>query len=64
MYPLVQYVSADGFDNLDQIKNVNYIEYFIKIHPEKDMDQISKKTEEMRTLINSELWKMIYRVVK
>lgn len=59
-----QYVSADGYVSLEQIDKVNYVEYFKKLHPEKNIDQISEKIEELRTIANSEMWKMIYRVLK
>ena len=59
-----QYLSADGYLSLDQMEEVNYLEYFEKVHPDKDIDQISKKTQEMRTLANSEMWKVVYRVLK
>ncbi len=59
-----QYISADGYISMDQIEEVNYLEYFKKIHPDKDIDQISDKTKELSTLVNSELWKVIYRVIK
>ena len=59
-----QYLSADGFISLDQREEVNYLEYFEKIHPDKNLDQISEKTKEMRTLVNSEMWKVVYRVLK
>ncbi len=59
-----QYVSADGYSSLDQIEVVNYLDYFNKIHPDKHIDHINAKAEELRTLVNSEMWKMIYRVLK
>ncbi len=59
-----QYISADGYTSLDQIEVVNYLEYFNKIHPEKQIDHINTKAEELRTLVNTEMWKMIYRVLK
>lgn len=59
-----QYISADGYVSMDQIEGVNYLEYFEKIHPDEDFDQISKKTKELSTLVNSEMWKVIYRVIK
>jgi len=59
-----QYVSADGYTSLDQIEVVNYLDYFQKIHPGKNVEQINEKDEELRTSVNSEMWKMIYRVIK
>jgi len=46
------------------MEEVNYLEYFEKVHPDKNIDQISKKTQEIRTLANSEMWKVVYRVLK
>ena len=59
-----QYLSADGYISLDQMEEVNYLEYFEKVHPDKDIDKISKKTKELRTLTNSEMWQLVYRVLK
>ena len=59
-----QYLSADGYTSLDQVDEVNYVEYFKKIHPDKDMDQISEKMEELRSLVNSEMWKIEYKSIK
>lgn len=56
-----QYLSADGYSSLEQIDQVNYLEYFHKIHPDKDHDEISKRVEELRELVSTEMWKLIYR---
>jgi len=56
-----QYLSADGYSSLEQIDQVNYLEYFSKIHPDKDPDEISKRVEELRELVSTEMWKLIYR---
>lgn len=58
------YLSADGYTSLEQIDEVDYLKYFQKIHPDKNIDQISKKVEELGTLVNSEMWKVIYKVLK
>lgn len=58
-----QYLSADGYANLEQIDHTNLMKYFKMIHPDKDAAKISDRIEELRTLVNSEMWKMIYRVV-
>lgn len=57
-----QYVSADAYKDLDQITQPDYISYFEKIHPGVDSDEISEKIEELRILVNTEMWKMIYCV--
>jgi len=59
-----QYLSADGYTNLDQIDEVDYVDYFNQIHPDKELDQISEKMEELRTLVNSEMWKIMYKSQK
>lgn len=56
------YLSADGYADLDQMEPSNYIEYFNKIHPHKNFDKISARVEELRTLENSEMWKVIHRI--
>lgn len=56
-----QYLSADGYSSLDQIEQVNYLAYFNKIHPNKNVEQISDRVEELRQLVSTEMWKMIYR---
>ena len=58
-----QYVSADGYRDLEQIDQVDYLSYFSKIHPDKNVDEISDRKEELRTLVNTEMWKMIYCVL-
>lgn len=59
-----QYASAEGFASLDQIEHTNFTEIFNKIHPTKNMEDISQRVEELRTLVNTEMWKMVYRVMK
>lgn len=58
------YLSADGYHSLEQIDVVNYLKYFAKIHPDKNIDQINDKVEELGTLVNSEMWKNIYKILK
>lgn len=57
-----QYLVADAYTSLDQIEPIDFLQYFREIHPEKDIDEISKQIEEMRELVNSEMWKLIYLV--
>lgn len=56
-----QYLSADGYSSLDQIEQVNYLDYFNKIHPDKDVSEISAEVEELRELVSTEMWKLILR---
>lgn len=57
-----QYLAADGYTSLDQIEPFHYLNYFNKIHPGKDIDEINNQMEELRELTNSEMWKLIYRI--
>ena len=57
-----RYLAADAYTSLDQIQPVDFIHYFKDLHPDKNIDQISKKIEEMRELVNNEMWKLIYLV--
>jgi hypothetical protein len=59
-----QYLSADGYTSLEQVDEVDYLQYFQKIHPQKNIDQINDKEEELGNIIGSEMWKTIYRVYK
>jgi hypothetical protein len=59
-----QYASAEGFASLDQIEHTNFAENFKKIHPTKNMEEVSQRMEELRTLVNTEMWKLIYKVLK
>ena len=56
-----QYLAADGYTSLDQIEPVNYLAYFSKIHPDKNVEEVSDKVEELRELVSTEMWKLIYR---
>ena len=57
-----QYLAADAYTSLDQIEPINFLQYFREIHPGKNIDEISNQIEEMRELVNSEMWKVIYVV--
>lgn len=59
-----QYGTADGYASLDMIDHSNFMDYFRKIHPDKDPDEISERMEELRALVNSEMWKLMLRVLK
>lgn len=59
-----EYTTADGYTDLKQIEKDDFTEYFKNIHPDMEMNEISKEIEEMRTLVNSEMWKLIYRILK
>lgn len=57
-----QYLSADGYTSLEQIEEVDYLQYFQKVHPNKNKDQFSNKVKELENLVNSEIWKTRYRI--
>jgi len=57
-----QYLTADGYTSLDQVEPANYMKYFKEIHPDKDINEISDLLEELRELINTEMWRLVYRV--
>ena len=57
-----QYGTADGYTSLDQVEPANYMKYFKEIHPDKDINEISDLLEEIRELINTEMWRLEYRI--
>lgn len=57
-----QYLAADGYDSLAQIEPINFLQYFKDLHPNKNIEVISDRVEEMRELVSTEMWKMIYLV--
>ncbi len=59
-----QYLSADSYIDLDQIGQPDFMQYFKKIHPNKNPNEISQQIESIRTLVNTEMWKVIYRIVE
>ena len=56
-----QYLAADGYQTLEQIEPIDYFHYFNKLHPAKSADEISKQVQEIRELVNSEMWKIEFR---
>jgi hypothetical protein len=59
-----QYVDVNGYVNLDQIDNSNFKKYFSIVHPDKNMEAIGTEVEEMSTLVNTEMWKIVFRLYK
>ena len=59
-----QYLAADGYSSMDQIDQVNYMAYFNRIHPDKDAKKISEEVEELRELVSTEMWKLVFRAHK
>ena len=49
---------------MDQIDQVNYMAYFNRIHPDKDAKKISEEVEELRELVSTEMWKLVFRAHK
>lgn len=58
-----QYVTADGYTNLEQIEQANFGANFRKVHPSENMEEIGQHMEELRTLVKSEMWKKIYSLL-
>lgn len=59
-----QYVTAEGFVSLEQIEYINFSNQFRKIHPGKNLDEISGQIESLRTLVKSEMWKVVFKALK
>ena len=59
-----EYTTADGYANLEQIEEDRFNDYFNKIHPDKNIDTISEQMNNIKTLVNSEMWKLIYRILQ
>jgi hypothetical protein len=59
-----QYLAADGYSSMGQIDQVNYMAYFNRIHPDKDAKKISEEVEELRELVSTEMWKLVFRAHK
>lgn len=55
-----QYLAADGYLALEQIEPIDYFRYFNKLYPDKNADEISNQVQEIRELVNSEMWKIEY----
>jgi len=59
-----QFVSVDGYLEFGQWKSgLGTQEIFEKIHPDKNLDEISAKFTQSRTQVNSELWRLVDFVV-
>ncbi len=59
-----QYITAEGFVSLDQIEYANFSSSFANLHPGKNPDDIGNQIENLRTLVKSEMWKIIFRSLK
>ena len=59
-----QYTTADGYIDLDDIEQDKFSDYFKKVHPDKDMAKISGEMKELSVLVNSEMWKLIFRILE
>ncbi len=58
-----QYLTANYFSDWSKIGAAYYNDAFSKAHPGKDMNEVGEKTNASRTLVKSELWEVIERVV-
>jgi len=59
-----QFVSAEGFQSLEKIETEDFAKSFGIIHHGLDYGQISKNLEGIKETKNSEVWKVIFRVVR
>lgn len=58
-----QFVTAEGFQSLDKIETENFARTFGIVHHGLDYSQISKNLEGIKETKNSEVWKIIFRVL-
>lgn len=59
-----EYTTADGYTEMGQIDQDRFAEYFKEIHPNMDMTKISNEMKELSVLVNSEMWKLIFRILE
>ncbi len=59
-----QYVSSLGFERLDQIEKIDDPELFDLALPDVDRESLKKMLESISTMVNSEIWKLEYKVLK
>ena len=59
-----QYVTSEGYVSLEQMEAADFTIHFAKIHPDKDLDQLLDRIEELRTLVNTEMWKLVFVVME
>jgi hypothetical protein len=59
-----EYITADGYSEMDQVRQDEFIKNFEKIHPNKNLDEITEQMNELMVLVNSEWWKLLYRIIK
>ncbi len=58
-----EYNTADGYGSMDQIDQDRFNEIFRELFPDKNIDEISDQMKDLSTLVNSEMWKMVYRIL-
>lgn len=59
-----QFTTADGYQDMDQIDDSSFIENFKEVHPDLNIEETTKKYMSLYILAKSEMWKLIYRVVR
>jgi hypothetical protein len=59
-----EYTTADGYNNMGQIDEDKFAEYFRTVHPNKNMDDVSAEMKDLSVLVNSEMWKLVYRILE
>jgi len=59
-----EYYTADGYESLDQIDQDRFNEIFRELFPDKNIQELSDQMNTLKTLVNSEMWKLVYRILK
>ena len=59
-----EYLTADGYTDMGQINQDRFADYFKTIHPDKSMSEVSDEMNELKVHVNSEMWKLIYRILE
>ena len=54
-----QYGTVDAYSSFEQMSPGSFEDIFKAVHPDKNIDEVVKKTLETRTIARTELWKLI-----
>jgi len=54
-----RYVVINGFEDYPQLSQLDYGKLFEKVHPELEMDEVWKKTSEIRKNTSVQIWRLI-----
>ncbi len=58
------FIVAQGFMSLEKIDEENFGNAFTKVHPGKDYGATEQSLASLRTMKNSEIWKVIFRTIQ